>query len=84
MVTPIQSAVGRLEQAGGRREQVGRWRRRVSQPEEPAVGGRLDDSCGGGQVAPRHGDEEETPVKARTSDDEDRRQNRSEQRRSYG
>jgi hypothetical protein len=34
---------------------------------------RLGDSDGGGRVAPRCGDEEETSVKARTSDDEDRR-----------
>jgi hypothetical protein len=43
---------------------------------------RLRDSDGGGRVAPRCGDKEETPVEARVSDDEDRRQNRSEQRRS--
>jgi hypothetical protein len=75
MVTPIQSAAGRLLQ-------VGRQRRRVSQPEEPAAV-RIGDNGGGSRVTPRCGDEEETSVEARTSDDEDRRQNRSEQR-SYG
>jgi hypothetical protein len=45
---------------------------------------RLRDSDGGSRVAPRRGDEEETPVEARTSDDEDQRQNRSDQRRSEG
>jgi hypothetical protein len=45
---------------------------------------RLRDNDGGGRVAPRRGDEEETSVEARTSDDEDRRQNRSDQRRSKG
>jgi hypothetical protein len=43
---------------------------------------RNGDSGGGGRVTPRRGDKEETPVKARTSDDEDQKQNRSEQRRS--
>jgi hypothetical protein len=47
-----------------------------------AAAARLRDSDGGGRVAPRRGEEEETPVEARTSDDEDRRQNRSDQRRS--
>jgi hypothetical protein len=44
----------------------------------------LGESDDGGQVAPRRGDEEETSVEARTSHDEDRRQNRSDQRRSEG
>jgi hypothetical protein len=43
---------------------------------------RLGDSDNGGRVAPRRGDEEETPVETQTSNDEDRRQNRSDQRRS--
>jgi hypothetical protein len=34
------------------------------------VAARLEDSGDGGR-APRRGDEEETPVEARTSDDED-------------
>jgi hypothetical protein len=34
---------------------------------------RLRDSDGGGRVAPSRGDEEEMPVGARMSDDEDRR-----------
>jgi hypothetical protein len=68
MMTPIQYAAGRLEQ-------VGRRRRRVSQLDEPAAVhiGDTDDS---GRVALRCGDKEETPVEARTSDNEDRRQNR--------
>jgi hypothetical protein len=48
------------------------------------VAARLGDSDDGGRDAPRRGDEEETPVEARTSDNEDRRQNRSDQRRSEG
>jgi hypothetical protein len=34
---------------------------------------RIGDSGGGGRVTPRRGDEEETPVEARMSDDEDQR-----------
>jgi hypothetical protein len=45
---------------------------------------RIGDSGGDDRVGPRRGDEEETSVEARMSDDEDRRQNQSEQRRSYG
>jgi hypothetical protein len=52
--------------------------------DQKAAAARLRDSDGGGRVAPRHGDEEETSVEARTSDDEDQRQNRSDQRRSEG
>jgi hypothetical protein len=52
--------------------------------DQKAAAVRLGDSDSGGRVAPRRGDEEETPVEARTSDDEDRRQNRSDQRRSKG
>jgi hypothetical protein len=56
----------------------------------PAVADRkaaaacLRDSDGGSRVTPRRDDEEETSIKARPSDDEDRRQNRSDQRRSEG
>jgi hypothetical protein len=49
-----------------------------------AVAARLGDSDGSGRVAPRRGDEEDTLVEARTSDDEDRRQNRLDQRRLEG
>jgi hypothetical protein len=42
---------------------------------------RIRDNDSSGRVAPRRGDEEEMPIEARTSDDEDQRQNRSEQRR---
>jgi hypothetical protein len=49
-----------------------------------AVVARLRDSDDGGRVAPSRGDEEEMPVGARMSDDEDRRQNLSDQRRSKG
>jgi hypothetical protein len=45
---------------------------------------RLGDIDDDGIVAPRRGDEEETPVEVRMSDNEDRRQNRSDQRRSEG
>jgi hypothetical protein len=38
-----------------------------------AAAARLGDSDNGGRVVARHGDEEETPVKTRTSDDKDRR-----------
>jgi hypothetical protein len=52
--------------------------------DQKAVAAHLRDSDDGGRVTPRRGDEEETPVEARMSDDEDQRQNRSEQRRSEG
>jgi hypothetical protein len=42
---------------------------------QKAAAARLRDNDGGGRVAPRRGDEKEMPVEARTSDDEDRRQN---------
>jgi hypothetical protein len=44
-----------------------------------AVVAHLGDSDDDGRVAPRRGDEEETPVEARTSDDED--QNKIDQTR---
>jgi hypothetical protein len=46
--------------------------------DQKAGAARLADSDGGGRVTSRRGDEEETPVEARMSDDEDRRQNRSD------
>jgi hypothetical protein len=49
-----------------------------------ATAAHLRDSDGGGRVVPRRGDEEETPIESRMSDDEDQRQNRSDQRRSEG
>jgi hypothetical protein len=49
-----------------------------------AATARLRDRDGGSRVTPRRGDEEETSVEARTSNDKDRRQNRSDQRRSEG
>jgi hypothetical protein len=45
---------------------------------------RLRDSDDSGRVAPRRGDEEETSIEAQMSDDEDRRRNRLDQRRSEG
>jgi hypothetical protein len=52
--------------------------------DQKATASHLGDSDGDGRVTPSRGDEEETPVEARMSDDEDRRQNRSDQRRSEG
>jgi hypothetical protein len=52
---------------------------------EPAAV-RIGDSGDVGRVVPRRGDKEETPVEARTSDDEDRRQigqNRGDHRVSH-
>jgi hypothetical protein len=39
--------------------------------DQKVAAARLRDSDGSNRVAPRHGDEEETLVEARTSDDED-------------
>jgi Arc/MetJ family transcription regulator len=58
-ITARGAAVG-----GASRRQL-RWR----------LAARLEDSGGGGRVVPSRGDEEETSVEARTSDDEDRKQN---------
>jgi hypothetical protein len=49
-----------------------------------AAAARLGDSDGGGRIAPRRGDEEETPVETRTSDDEDQKQNRSDRSEEIG